>query len=273
MTFLVDYHMHTVRCNHAEGTLEEYADQAVAVGLSEIGFSDHLPLSPAPADVLSRDWAMNEEELPEYVEDIYSLQRKYPSLPIKLGIEADYFPDRTSIAKTEMMLQAFSWDYVIGSVHHLGYWTVDSSEYLHEFERRDLYKVYEDYFETVIKAANSGLFDVLGHIDLVKKFGHVPRADLTSLYRDFAQEIKKSGIAFEINTSGLRKPIGEIYPAEGLLRELLNLQVPVTLGSDSHSPLEVGKDFDKALELLKRYGTDRIATFTKRQRIMRPLEV
>ncbi|MDD2431928.1 MAG: histidinol-phosphatase HisJ [Firmicutes bacterium] len=272
MTFLVDYHMHTKRCNHADGTMAEYVDQALKIGLTEIGFSDHLPLSAAPDDVLARDWAMQEEELTEYVNDIHVLQKRYPNISIKVGIEADYFCDQKSNQKTRDLLDRVKWDYVIGSVHHLGTWVIDSSENLDEFEKRDLFKVYENYFETVIKAANSGLYDVLGHIDVIKKYGYVPKENLSSLYKDVAKEIKKSGIAFEINTSGLRKPIGQIYPAPLLLKELLSLEVPVTLGSDSHSPLEVGKDFDVVVKLLKDFGTKEIAIFNKRQKIMKPLE-
>lgn len=270
--YLVDYHMHTERCNHASGSMNEYVAQAIKVGLNEIGFSDHLPLSPAPEGLWDLGWAMLDSELEDYVDDVYNVKKLHPEIEVKLGIEADFFDDSSSIEKTKQLLGRHNWDYVIGSVHHIGLWPIDSSNYLTEFERKDLYKTYEEYFAIVINAANSGLFDILGHLDVIKKYGYRPKEDLHSLYRDVAKEIKASGIAFEINTSGLRKPAKELYPAPLLVKELLENGVPVTLGSDSHLPSEVGADFDKALALLKSCGVNSIATFTDRKRTLVSVE-
>lgn len=266
----LDYHMHTTRCKHATGTMAEYVKQGLKMGLKEIGFADHLPLSPAPKGTWSCDWAMQEEELEEYIFDVKKLQREYPKIKIKLGIEADYFPE--SIKETATLLDKISWDYIIGSVHHIGPWPIDSSLYLSEFAKRDLYKTYETYFELVAGAAKSGLFDIIGHLDVIKKYGFKPQKDLGSLYKDLVKELKASDVAFEINTSGLRKPVNEIYPAPALIEELLKSNVPVTLGSDSHAPSEVGKDLEIAIQLLKELGVSKIASFTGRKRLLIPLE-
>lgn len=265
---ILDYHIHTTRCGHAEGTMAEYVEKALERGLKEIGFSDHLPLSPAPEGTWSCDWAMQETELQDYKNDVLKLRDVYPEITIKLGIEADFFPEKESIAKTKALLQLCDWDYVIGSVHHVGPWPIDSSLYLTEFEKRDLYKTYEEYFSLVIEAAHSGIFDIMGHLDVIKKYGYRPKEDLSSLYIDVAKELKKSGMVFEINTSGLRKIAKEIYPAPLFVKELVEAKVPVTLGSDSHSPDEVGKDFDYAVSLLKSLGVDEIASFSKRKKVM-----
>ena len=266
----LDYHLHTTRCQHATGTMDEYVEQGLKMGLKEIGFADHLPLSPAPRGTWSCDWAMQEEELEEYISDVIKLQKEYPEIKIKLGIEADYFPE--SIKKTKTLLDNSSWDYIIGSVHHIGPWPIDSSLYLGEFTKRDLYKTYETYFELVAGAARSGLYDIMGHLDVIKKYGFRPQVDLGSLYKDLVKELKASDVAFEINTSGLRKPVKEIYPAPALLEELLKGNVPVTLGSDSHAPSEVGKDFEVAIKLLKEFGVSKIASFTGRTWLLIPLE-
>lgn len=266
----VDYHMHTTRCGHAIGTMDEYVKQAIKLGFPEIGFSDHLPLSPAPEGTWSCDWAMQEKELPEYREEIVKLQTKYPQITIKSGIEADYFPE--SIEKTKILLASYQWDYVLGSVHHIGPWPIDSSVYLDEFDKRDLYKTYETYFSLVSAAAQTGLFDIMAHLDVIKKYGHRPSEDLSSLYNDLALELKKANVAAELNTSGFRKVAAEIYPAPPLIRKLVEAGVPLTLGSDSHSPTEVGMDFDKAIELLNKFGVREIATFTARKRQMVPLK-
>ncbi len=267
---ILDYHLHTTRCKHATGTMEEYVEQGLKMGLKEIGFADHLPLSPAPKGTWSCDWAMQDKELEEYVCDVTKLQKEYPEIKIKLGIEADYFPE--SIEMTKTLLDSIRWDYIIGSVHHIGPWPIDSSLYISEFTKRDLYKTYETYFELVAEAAKSGLYDIMGHLDVIKKYGFKPQKDLGPLYKDLVNELKASDMAFEINTSGLRKPIKEIYPAPELLEELLKGNVPVTLGSDSHAPSEVGKDLEVAIKFLKELGVSKIASFTGRKRLLIPLE-
>lgn len=258
---LVDYHMHTPLCLHAEGTPEEYCERALERGIPEIGFSDHGPM-PAWYDPASR---MSLGQYPRYIEMVREVQLKFEGrLTIKLGLEADYFPGTEEFVKET--LRRYEFDYVIGSVHFLGTWGFDNPRYAEEFRRRDLWEVYTEYYAQVEQLAQSRLFDILGHADVVKKFGYVPERDTTLLMKRAVEALKDNDLCFEINTSGLRKPCKEIYPARAFVEVAAKAGVPVTLGSDSHEPGTVGADYDRALRLLKECGYKRIARFTRRKR-------
>ncbi len=266
MTRLVDYHNHTTRCGHASGTMEEYAERAVDAGLAEIGFSDHLYLYFLPPGRRDPTLAMREEELPEYVESVLKLRDRYAGrIDVRLGLEADYFPGREEDLRS--ILQPYPWDYVYGSVHFLDDWGFDDPRHLDRYGDWDIDELYAYYFGHVKSAARSGLFDVMGHLDLVKKFGHRAKKDVSALYCGVAATLKDSGVAVEVSTAGLRKPVGEIYPGPDLLAECARQGVPATMASDSHSPSEVARDLDKAVAALRAAGYDSFVRFDRRQKI------
>lgn len=271
MSKLVDYHNHTTRCGHAEGTMEQYVEQAISLGLAEIGFSDHVPLYFLPPERRDATLAMTQEQLPEYVESVLALRQRYESrIQVRLGLEADYFPGYED--ELRHILAPYPWDYVYGSVHFLGDWGFDDPRHLDRYDRWDIDELYAHYFDHVKAAAASGIFDVMGHLDLVKKFGHRPHADASALYESVARTLKEAGVAVEVSTAGLRKPVGEIYPGPQLLAECGRQGVPATTSSDSHKPSEVGKDLDKAVAALREAGYREIVRFERRQKIPTPLE-
>lgn len=251
-----DYHVHTERCGHARGAAWEYVTAAREKGLEGIGISDHLPLlhTTTPDPVL----AMSRDELPEYVDEVIELKERYPGY-VLLGIEADFNPDIAG--ETADLLAAYPFDYAIGSIHYLEGWGFDDPRYADEFDSRDVNAVYREYLELVGRAADSGLFDVMGHLDLVKKFGHRATNDLAPEWERLAQRLADAGVAVEINTAGLRKPVGEMYPAAEVLELLAGAGVPLVFGSDAHSPEDVGRDFPNALELARRCGYREYVTF------------
>lgn len=267
---LVDYHTHTTRCGHASGTMEQYVDRAVEAGLAEIGFSDHLHLYFLPLDRRDPTLAMREEELPEYVESVLKLRDRYAGdIEVRLGLEADYFPGREHDLRT--ILEPYPWDYVYGSVHFLDDWGFDDPRHLDRYGDWDIDKLYAYYFDHVKSAAQSGLFDVMGHLDLVKKFGHRPKKDVRDLYAGVVTELKEAGVAVEVSTAGLRKPVREIYPGPDLLAECARQGVPATMASDAHSPSEVARDLDKAVAALRTAGYDSFVRFNRRWKITTPL--
>lgn len=264
MASLVDYHVHTTRCGHAEGAMEQYVERAIDLGLREIGFSDHLYLYFLPAGQRDPSLAMSEEQLPEYVESVLRLRDRYPQIAIRLGIEADYVPGYEETL--QWVLAPYPWDYVYGSVHFIGDWGFDDSRHIHRYAEWDVDDLYRHYFDLVKGAAATGLFDVMGHLDVIKKFGHRPRGDVNGLYAQVAEALGESGVAIEVSTAGLRKPVGEIYPGPALLSECARRGIPVSLGSDSHKPAEVGIHFDQALDALSAAGYSEIVRFESRQR-------
>ncbi len=266
---MIDYHMHTTRCGHAAGTMEEYVRQALVLGLGEIGFSDHLYLYWLPESDRDPTLAMREKELPEYVESVLRLRELYPRIPIRLGLEADYIPGREETLAR--ILENYPWDYVYGSVHFIGDWGFDDSRQAARYARWDVDELYGRYFDLVKDAAATGLFDIMAHLDLVKKFGHRPQADPGLLYAEVARALKKAGVSLEVSTAGLRKPVGEIYPGPRLLEECARQGVPATLGSDAHKPTEVGLQLDQAVAALRSAGYRQIVRFARRRRSAVPL--
>ncbi|MBM4169307.1 MAG: histidinol-phosphatase HisJ family protein [Ignavibacteria bacterium] len=259
---IVDYHTHSSLCKHATGTVEDYVRKAIERGFDEIGVSDHIPMPPAFDE---RHRMSLDEYYSIYAPQVGNATERFGSrIRVRRGIEADFFEG------TQEWVAGFvkenDFDYVIGSIHFLGTWGVDDPIFVHRYEEKDVDRIYEEYFRTVQRAARSGLFDIVAHCDLVKKFGYRPTHIMDDLLREVLGEIKNSDLCLEINTSGLYKPVREVYPSEFILSIASDLRIPLTLGSDAHAPEEVGRDFDVAIELIERYGRGTIAVFEKRQR-------
>jgi len=230
----------------------EYVEKALALGLPAIGFADHLPMYWLKESNRDPGIAMPMQSLTEYVAEVGKLRAAYPSLPIKLGIEADYVPGfELELAE---ILNQYPFDYVLGSVHFIDGWGFDNPAYLEKYEYIDINDLYRQYFSLLQQAARSRLFNVIAHPDLIKKFGYRPQANLQQLYDQTARAFAESGVSAEINTAGLRVAAKEIYPSLGLLQTLRKHAVPVTTGSDAHEPGLVGYAFENARELLQEIG-------------------
>jgi histidinol-phosphatase (PHP family) len=266
VSFPADYHLHTPLCRHAAGEPSELAAQAGKLGFHEIGFSDHSPMARDDFD----DWRMKLSELDEYVAKVEQARRDHPGLVIKLALEVDYLPGHESWIKD--LAGRHPWDYFIGSVHYLSdSWAIDHPQMLSRWKEREPMEVWTAYFERLTMAAESSLFDIIGHADLCKKFCFYPSQDCTPLYKRFLQAAKTAGVALELNTSGLRKECREIYPSPRIVQLASELGVPISFGSDGHAPNEVGLNFAEALDLARSCGYMHACRFTKRRREMVPL--
>ncbi|MBT4483782.1 MAG: histidinol-phosphatase HisJ family protein [Candidatus Latescibacteria bacterium] len=262
---LPDYHIHTKLCNHAEGEMEEYVECALQAGLKEIGFSEHMPVMPEPHLCISY------EELPIYVSRVLELQEKYKGqISIKLGCEMDIVSGR--LDEINDIIRDFQFDYVIGSIHYLNKWPFDQAQYMHQFKNADIDDIYNRFFDAVVCAAETGLYDIAGHIDNIKRMGYRPEGDLTSYYERAAQVFKKYDLTVELNTSGFDELCGEQYPSEEFLKILRRNEIPVTAGSDSHNPKHVGRYYDRAFKMLKTVGYESVVYFKNRERIIKSLE-
>ena len=261
MSLPADYHMHTPLCRHAVGEPAEYAAQAVAVGLREIGFSDHSPMREDDFDA----WRMRLDQLDEYVGKVAGARRAHPTLTIKLGLEADFLPGLEDWIRE--LAGRHPWDYFIGSVHYLAEaWDIDNPRKLSRWRERDAFEVWTAYFDRLTAAAGSGLFDIIGHVDLAKKFCFYPKEDCAPLFRRFIAAAAQSGVAIELNTAGLRKDCREIYPSRQILELARAHGVPITFGSDAHAPGEGGADFAAAVALAREVGYTHWLRFTQRRR-------
>ncbi len=266
---LADYHMHTPLCGHATGAPSEYAAAGRAAGLAEIGFSDHCPMSgPEPFD----DWRMRRADLPRYVEQILAAREEAAPFPVRLGLECEFIDGAEPWI--EELAGLAPWDYFIGSVHYLAPgWDVDNPKWIGRFNASDaaVEDIWDQYWQTFARCARSGLFDLLAHPDLVKKFGHRPAGDLRRYYEPAVAALDDGGAAIEISTAGLRKPAGELYPAQDFLLLACSAGVPVVISSDAHSPAEVGQDFPQAVHAARGAGYRETVRFQNRQRRLVPL--
>jgi histidinol-phosphatase (PHP family) len=260
MSLPPDYHMHTPLCRHAVGEPVDYAERAVEIGLTEIGFSDHSPMRQDNFD----QWRMNNGQLDEYVAKVRKAQKDFPQLTIRLALEVDYLPGGEDWIRE--LAARHPWDYFIGSAHYVSdSWAIDDPQKLSEWKHRDPFEVWSIYFERLAKAAESKLFEIIGHADLPKKFGHRPNGDGTPLYEKFLDAAKKSGCAIELNTAGLRKDCKEIYPSREILQLAFQKGVPITFGSDAHAPGEVGMNFTEAIQLAHDVGYKESCRFVQRK--------
>jgi histidinol-phosphatase (PHP family) len=155
---------------------------------------------------------------------------------------------------------------VIGSVHFIGDWGFDNPAEVNRYAEWDISELYGKFFTLEIKAAESGLFDIMAHIDLIKKFGHRPSCDLSRLYADVAEAMARAGVAIELSTAGLRKPVQEVYPNPALLRECAARGIPLVISSDAHAPGEVAWGFSEAREAAMQAGYRHLVRFEGRRR-------
>lgn len=267
---LTDYHVHLETGPYTIEWLKKYLEVAKAKGIKDLGFSEHGYRFKQSKDILFNPWIKERqtEDLDEYVELI--LKAKKLGLPVKLGIELDFVPGKEK--EIEKFLKPYPWDYVIGSIHWIGDWGFDLKEMSDQWDEKVIIETYKDYFSILKQLLESKQFDILGHIDVIKVFGHKPKKSeenqLEELYEEIIPIIKESGITVEISTAGLRKPVGELYPSKSLMEKLVKKEIPMIINSDAHCPEDVGRDYDKGIEYLKNYGVTKISTFEKRKRKM-----
>ena len=253
-----DSHMHTPLCKHAWGEPEEYAQQAVKAGLKGIIFTCHCPMPNGFWPTVR----MAESEFDTYVALVQRAADAFKGkLDIRLGIESEYYPGCEEYITA--LHQRADFHYVLGAVH----W--QAKEYLNKFETGTIENFRRTYFEHLAKSAESGLYDCLAHPDLVKNY-HPDSwcfAIVKNTVSGALDRIAATGVAMELNTSGLNKSYSEMNPGLEMLRMMADRKIPVVLGSDSHKAVRVGEHFVTALNHLSEAGYENVSHFLNRQRI------
>jgi histidinol-phosphatase (PHP family) len=262
MIYRTDYHMHST-FSDGKAAPEAYITAAKSAGMSEIGFSEHLNLF-----VPGQEWCMDPARTGEYAAYIKNLRKTAGDLKLRTGLEVDYFPGKEK--EIYDFIATLPLDYVIGSVHYMGDTTVDSSPDF--FSGKDIDELFSTYFDLLFEAVESGLFDIIGHADLVRIYNFKPVGDPEKLYRELARRMAKHDIAFEINTNGRNRVLGDFYPDRRYLGLFRKENVPVCVNSDSHYPERVGQYFDEAYRLLSDAGYTEMCTFKNRERFMVPAD-
>ena len=246
-----DYHTHTPLCMHAEGEPEQFIDAAITAGLTEYGIADHAPVGKECFD----DWRMLESQLPDYFAWVERAKTHAgDQFPVRVGMECDWLPGCESWI-TELRSR-YNWDYLIGSVHYINdNWNFDNPKWVgSKWEQCDVEQVWKNYWQSYIDMADSGLFDVLAHPDLIKKFGYKPSGDLRRFYEPAIDAIATSGAIIELNTAGWHKACAEQYPHSEFLQLARDGGIDLILSSDAHAPAEVARDFEQAKLVAKIAG-------------------
>ena len=271
---IVDYHIHLRDADNGEpGTysadqVEEYVEQARRVDVDEIGFSDHVFYFRQFRELWQLPWLEERgvDDLDDYVGVVEDAKRR--GLPVKLGLEVDYSPH--SEAQFAEILSAYSWDYLLGSVHFVDGFPVDQEPGL--VHRIPVGEAWRRYFTWLRNAARSGLFDCLAHPDLIKIFGmRAPEEETHYLHVETADAIEAAGVCVEVSAAGLHKHVGELYPDRELLAACHERGIPITLASDAHRPEHVGRDVDKAAAFAREVGYETVTVFDRRERRQEPL--
>lgn len=256
----VDLHNHTILCNHADGTVDEYIQKAIELGIDEYGFSCHAPMN------YDQKYRMKLEEKSIYEKWINDAKQNYKDkIKVLLAYEVDYLQ---GYVLDEVLNSKV--DYLIGSVHFLQnkneLWGFDNPEFIGIYSNLDIDKVWTDYFDAIKSMAKTNSFDIAGHLDLIKVFRFLPKKDVRLIAKDALKEIKKSNMVLEINPAGLRKPIGETYPSKHLLEEAYSLGIDITFGSDAHSVEHIGFGYEDCISLAKEIGFNKCMSFENRDR-------
>jgi len=256
-----DYHIHTPLCKHAEGEFEEFLQAARQKNLPEICFTDHAP-NPDNYDQKHR---MKIEEFALYQKNVSFLSTSSNAPSILFGVEADYYNGCERFLRKWLLRQKL--DLVIGSIHYINSWGFDNPDEREVWDNVDVGNTWREYFELVGRLADTHLFDVVGHFDLPKKFGYTPsECAIKEMVQLVLEKIARAQMAIEINTSGLRKPVKEIYPSVMLLGMARDHGIPICFGSDAHKPDEVGYEFAFALEWAKKAGYSEAVRFSARHK-------
>jgi len=252
---IVDLHNHTTLCNHAEGSIDAYIQKAIEGGTKYFGFSDHAPMD------FDKEYRMSFSQMQEYEKSVLDAKERYKDeIEILLGYEVDFIDGYMD----KRVLNA-DVDYLIGSVHFIDGWGFDNPEFIGKYVDADIDEIWQKYFDTIEKMAKSKLFDIVGHLDLIKVFKFMPKKNVVDIAKNALLAIKESNMVIELNVAGYRKPIGEAYPSFELLKEAYKLNIPITFGSDAHKSEQVGLFDDKIVKFAKDIGYKECVFFKKRK--------
>lgn len=282
---LTDYHMHLQPDGtraRAEGAprwdadgghlsidwIGRYVRRAESRAVAEIAVTEHVYRFTEAREWLDDPFWRAEatEDVDAYCDAIAAAREE--GLPVLVGVEMDWFTDRQD--EIRAFLEGRPFDIVLGSIHFLNGQSIDNPNDA-DSERLPVERLWSDYLQQLVAAAESGLYDVMSHPDLPKVFGRRIPAALDGLLDDVVAAIATTGVAIECSSAGLRKPVGELYPEPGLLARFRRAGVPVTLSSDAHAPEDVARDYPTAVAALRGAGYETITRFCRREPTQVPL--
>lgn len=261
-----DLHTHHERCGHAEGEIREYIEAAIQSGLDMIGISDHSPYFYREEDHFRPNITMKKSEFHEYVAEVLALKKEYKGkIEVLLGVESDFFPQH--IKSYQKQYNRYPFDYIIGSVHYVDEVSIFNKNRWKRLTDTEKIATKDAYYKLIQQSAQSGMFQILGHIDAMKGFYPEFSAIPTDVVEQTLKVIGGENVAIEINTSGKTKYVGGWYPSDDILEKALFYGVDVTFGSDAHTPERIGDDFQLVKSKLKEIGFKKWCVFRKKEKV------
>jgi histidinol-phosphatase (PHP family) len=258
-----DYHTHTRLCRHAGGDPIDYARAATERGIPEIACTDHIPFPNDPHPSIR----MTREEFDTYLDLVREAQQA-GLCGVRLGIEADYQRDLVH-GHIQALLDSADFDIVLGSLHTGPFWDLAPGDPAATPEF--VAQMWRTYFLRMTELARTGLYDVCSHFDIVKRCGiRAPEALIAEIVPPALDAVAAAGMAIELNTSGLDHGAAEAYPSLQILEWMKARGIPLTFGSDSHDPAQIGRHFEEALALARAAGHTTRAAFRRRKMTLVP---
>ncbi len=276
----IDYHLHTAVTVDGNMTEREACDRATALGIQEIAFTNHVMLNQP-------DYLITDVAFIKHWENIQACQVSYPELKIRLGIEMDYYPGRESDIRKKIQsyenLIKRPFDLVHGAIHDIrGGFFSNKAHAVGFFKDRDLISIYREYYELAACAAQSQLFDVMAHPDLIKKYTYtltppLPWECYAEQVEEYIEALISSGVGIEINTKGLKLPVQEPYPSDRFLEHYLarvretGTQPIITVGSDAHKAQDVGYGISQVIHTLQMHQVSMLTSFDQHEKSAIPI--
>ncbi len=278
---LMDYHSHNRRCGHATGEIEDYVKVAIEKNLKEIGISDHFPLGaildePQFKEII-KGVSMEVKEFPNYIKDIKYLKEKYKDkIKVLISTEVNFATPGRALTSQKKILEPFmdDYDYLLGAIHDIKWHEspviiLDPREGSEALKKYGIEKINLEYINKLIKLVDTNFFDVIAHFDNNRILFRPDKPNYSqSIWQkllDLLDKIKNKGMAIEINTSGTLKGIGSQFPDDKIIKEIIQRDIPLMLGSDAHRPKNIGYMFEKFIEKAKKWGLSHLCTYEKRE--------
>lgn len=259
----IDYHIHTQYCNHARASIEDYVKESIKKGFLEILFLDHLTLC-------EQDFknSMTPKEVPLYFYSIKNAAKRYKDkITVKCGLEVDFHPDFFS--QTKKICEKFDFDMIGASVHFTKGFNIVSRRSLKDYKDIPHEEIFDAYLTNLEKMLEFNFFDTLCHIDVISKFDkqiNMKNRSILKRIQKIIDKIAQKNLCVEVNTSGFNHPVKRQYPDIEILKLCHKKEICIVPSSDAHSPKEIGRDFDKALLVIKEAGFNKITRFSKREK-------
>ncbi|MCF6175930.1 MAG: histidinol-phosphatase [Victivallaceae bacterium] len=236
-------HCHTI-FSDGGSTIDEMVMRAVECGFSAIGISDHLVLHPT----LEVKWGMNIDNIEQYIAELKSAAAKSP-IPVYTGLEVDFFPNNPRQSKLEKLLESYQFDYLIGSVHFIDEFPIDNQRSdWSPLSQNEINDIHRRYWEVMKQLIQADMFNIVGHLDLIKKLGFNTTDDLSKQITTAVELIAKHNLTVEINCAGWDKPCALPYPDKNIFAQCRQLGIPVVMNDDAHHIDQLGQHYQRSME-------------------------